>query len=1379
MAHAVLAGGLDVLPPGGAVGAKAATQYGVIPDVGQGPLVAVVGHDGIALGQAVGVVEPVLALEAPDAVPIGAGREVVVHARARQDRGGAGDDGGQGLEHVRGDADHVLAVGGPLHLPLAQVQGLELAVAVEHAREVIDLGGVPSGDALVGLQRPGVGEGGPHVGDVLGLPVSHVGDVGQGVVVLEDAVHVLEVLGLPAQDARDPAELAVAGKHPRGVPDLGDVQVLAVEGGQLRVACLLHERDLAEPELAASLVGHGDGVKHQVVGPGRVRDEGDGGIGPVGKAGGREVEDGLPVRCRLVGVAVALGPVDLQAKASAIGAVLHPGREGVGLACREGEARGGRVAPSVPVSDGKVVRPLHGDEGVQLSPLGQVALVGREDLSVGKLRAGEPLAGVFGQDQLTLGGDGEDLVEGDDVDPGEVGGLLRNGDGLLVLGAQGQGPVGCGGGILVVDPPGPLVAGEASAQGLVVPGVEHGRAAGVAAQLVGGGKLGAPAPPGIGSRLAVKVGYSPAVGPVAASVPLAQDPAAVGRGPGGQGVIQAAARQDGLVVQKEGLEVLAAREDARDRGGRPHVPTRQVQAGQLGRAGRPHGKQVGEGLHLARVPGRDGLVGREGVVVLEDSGHVRDVGGVPGAHVGQGGQLGVVGKHARHAGRLGGRGRVEGEARAIQGDQVGIAVKPMGRALDDRGPVDYHGFDGGLTHARRRGRAGSQVPGQLGAGLGDELVGARVGADGEQARLGARAGVGPPGVGGVAGKVAADVVRVPGVSERPDQGVAVRGIAADQGRCVAEPGVVGQVPATGVVRANLQEVGACHHGAGAQGDLGQVVGPVRKHIGQVKAGAPCALPRGPHVPVAEVDLVQVPVAAEHVAHGGDLGGVPVANGRGVRQAVAGIEHLGQVLGARRLPARDSVQGLEGVRVAEHPVEVDAAGDVPVGQARQGGKADGGIEHLREVLCQAGVHGTAVELGQVVVVVEPVAGIEDGDVVAEDHAIGVGLHGDAVVAPGQAVGVGGILKLGLSLDDVVLAHGIAAIGLAGLHVVGVGGALVQADGQGARGGVVGPPGGLVGAQVAAGLAALPVVDRQAVCLAAGIAAGLGVALGQAVGQVVPEAAAELPATLGGLAGGDAHGIVVAAHEAGVVEDHVLAHRQGLQAGEAREHGSPAVGQAVGSRGRKAGQHAPSADVNGLDVGVPAEHAGEVGHVGDVPTRQVHGLEGRVAHEHAGHGGGTQGPPVLEVFQGGKGGGPVEHVVEVLDARHVPADQELQVGDLQAGGSLEDPGHVGDVAHRPVADATQGRELGVVGKDVLDGGHIGADPVLQARKGGQAGAGLEEGLQGRGGMGDLMALGVVEGGGQPLADDAREVDSRPVEGLDVLVARVLGPVGATRQ
>ena len=138
---------LHVLPPGVVVGLEPAAQEGVVPPVGE---LARVGRGArVAPGQTAGAVEPGPVGQNPSAVARRALRQVVVHAGVREDRLLARDEGSQGVPIARVHANHVGAVGRALHIPGAQVEGRELAVAVEHAREVLDRARVPTRDRLV------------------------------------------------------------------------------------------------------------------------------------------------------------------------------------------------------------------------------------------------------------------------------------------------------------------------------------------------------------------------------------------------------------------------------------------------------------------------------------------------------------------------------------------------------------------------------------------------------------------------------------------------------------------------------------------------------------------------------------------------------------------------------------------------------------------------------------------------------------------------------------------------------------------------------------------------------------------------------------------------------------------------------------------------------------------------------------------------------------------------------------------------------------------------------------------------------------------------------------------------------------------------------
>jgi len=925
-------------------------------------------------------------------------------------------------------------------------------------------------------------------------------------------------------------------------------------------------------------------------------------------------------------------------------------------------------------------------------------------------------------------------------------------DALVVLRAQVERRRG-----LHVGPPGARVALETPAERRVVPCVQLVIADGVAAESVKLAQLRAAAPPGVVLVVA-------AVLPAAVNL-LAQHPAPIGGRTRGERVVQAAALEHALLVGKDRAQVLAAREHTGHGCGVRHIPVREVDLGEKRILRSAHCKHVREVRNAARIPPRNRIVIRQGVIVGEHAAHVLDVAHVPTVDVRDRVEERVVGEHAVRIGR-GGR---EAQVLAVEARQVGVALEPRGRAFDDGRALELDRPDGALADAGGRRPRG---PRKRAAELLDELVGCRTRADGQQV---GRLGVGPPGVRGIRIEASAEGRVVPRVGERVVQLVAVCRVTAHERGRVAEPRVARQAPASIGVGTQGDEITVGQIRLGAQGYRGHV-GALEQPC-EAERSARDAVAARAHVPILEVHRGQGCAIQEHVVHVGGVGRVPVADARGVGKGARVVEHVAEVGHVARLPPADAVQVGQRIVVVEHVGQVLRRAHVPVDEAVQRAEPLAVVEHAREVLGVARVHGRTGEALQILIALEPTGGVEHDDVVAGHDVLDPirarrrsdagSSHGRS--QPRQREGVAAVERraaLEHRARAVVAAPGLRGARLGHLHVRLAGGAAIQAEGERLARQVILPPSILVRVEMPARRAARPAVGARTAVDARAVARG------QSLAVVVPQAAVQPPVAVdhpaGGYARGHGHRAAVdgdvggcgRAGEARVVQDDVRTQLECAQLGEPREHARarPALTQA--------GSHVPRADVQRGDVRIAAEHIVEMHDVAHIPARQVDVGQGArragQAREHAPHARGRARVPILDILEARQRGAVVEHVVEVFNLAHIPVQQERQVIDRTA--ALEQALHVLDVVDLPVADAVDGVQLDIAREQVLEGFHpVVPEPCLDAGDGIEGRAVHEEALD----RGCALSVHARVLGNVVIAH-AREVDALTVEGVQIRVA-----------
>jgi len=270
--------GLHILPPRGAVQAEAATQEGIVPNVGDGARMRCRAR--VARRQAARAVEPRLAAalaHTPHAVGGLAIRKVVIHAGtiehgllARDNRGqqiASGKGRGGFTAAPSGEANHVGQVGSSrcVHIPFGEVKLGQLAITIEHVREVLNGMRVPASDAGVVHERTAIGEHAAHIRHVAHIPVAHERDVSQRVAVFEHAVGVGHLARLPTNDASEARKLAISGEHPGSVLNPRDIKAIAVERGEVHVTGEPNELDVVEIRCGAVVVAKAIKLKHEVV----------------------------------------------------------------------------------------------------------------------------------------------------------------------------------------------------------------------------------------------------------------------------------------------------------------------------------------------------------------------------------------------------------------------------------------------------------------------------------------------------------------------------------------------------------------------------------------------------------------------------------------------------------------------------------------------------------------------------------------------------------------------------------------------------------------------------------------------------------------------------------------------------------------------------------------------------------------------------------------------------------------------------------------------------------------------------------------------------------------------------------------------------------
>ena len=822
--------------------------------------------------------------------------------------------------------------------------------------------------------------------------------------------------------------------------------------------------------------------------------------------------------------------------------------------------------------------------------------------------------------------------------------------------------------------------------------------------------------------------------------------------------------QAGLaVVDRAGVEaeVVGGRGARRARHGEGGAAVRE----RCGRVGEPDGPQHGTAAAVGRV-GIDleaelaaGVGAGHGVVHADEVGLARSEGhggieGFPAAgggdgdllagHHGNAGHLGAPGAHVLLRGRellpqRGGRGR--GARGVLHIGEPGLAVSgqlDLALGLDVNHVAQVHDAQPGqlridLAHGHQVAVVGAQ--GQRALGLDHDVVGVDhvLGVEAPPHAL-------VPAAHGIA-EAAAQVGGVPLIDAAAGRGPAaqaaaggVHGIVGLQARGVVPPGGAGhgilQHPAAVggfVVGGGVLEVG--RHAQDVivvQGDHleGAHVG---QHVGHVGTGL--------HVPVPEVQLLELGGVLEGLLPVVDLGGVPAEDVVQLDDAGVGEGAL-EVDEARRVPRAEGAQVAQLVVVAEDVLEGRDGGHVPAAHVGDGGQGlgcgdrgagaggrggllergdDGGVGAREEVLealdvGRVDVEALAVEVDHVLVAGEPA--LHDGAARAGERVLGLhagGAHGALLGHDVQHL---------VLLDDDLVGVGVVepgqAVGDLGHH--GGRGAVVDADGEGALrghdGGAAGgrdvhvgegPPDAGVGGPAAAATGAVPGVGLVAQALAGG-----GIDALQVVAVAEPGAGQRglaHPHAVGGRARADALDV-------GSGEDGVVGH---LDLGE-RDVAVQHVGD--GTRG----VHLVAGDVDFLEqvhAGVGAAHLGDVVHVPEVDAggRQVddaiHVVEqaghvGDVARVPAGGGAGRGGheggEPAIVLPEIGKRRG-IGHVhagaVEVL---------EQDVGLEPAGGRVYQQGFArgggrGDVQDLRLSQRVARDGLGhAVGGQALVGGRV---------------------------------------------------------------------------